>query len=126
MSTNCIRCGVNRRTGFDLLCDDCRPTAIDHFLALARRGKPCTGASGGELRARQLALAILEQVPGLDAQAIKGAAEFMGRVANAPQASRELIDAAGEESPDDQAKCPRCGRLCIDCLHERKATRERP
>lgn len=25
MSTNCIRCMVNRRTGLDLLCDTCRP-----------------------------------------------------------------------------------------------------
>lgn len=24
MSKNCIRCGFNSRTGFDLLCDDCR------------------------------------------------------------------------------------------------------
>lgn len=24
MSTNCINCVVNKRTGFDLLCDDCR------------------------------------------------------------------------------------------------------
>ena len=24
MSVNCIRCGINRRTGTDLYCDDCR------------------------------------------------------------------------------------------------------
>ena len=24
MSTNCVRCITNKRTGFDLLCDDCR------------------------------------------------------------------------------------------------------
>lgn len=24
MSTNCIKCGTGKRTGFDLLCDECR------------------------------------------------------------------------------------------------------
>lgn len=28
MSVNCIRCAVNKRTGIDLLCDECRDQAI--------------------------------------------------------------------------------------------------
>lgn len=31
MSTNCIKCVVRQRTGFDLLCDECRQTARDQL-----------------------------------------------------------------------------------------------
>jgi hypothetical protein len=65
---------------------------MEHFLALARRGKPRTGASGGEVRARKLALAILEYAIGLDEQALDGAAEFLRRAPLAPQAARLLVD----------------------------------
>lgn len=29
MSTNCVRCIKNKRTGFDLLCDSCRKIVIE-------------------------------------------------------------------------------------------------
>jgi hypothetical protein len=35
MSTNCIRCVVKRRTGPDLLCDDCRSAASAYSEAVA-------------------------------------------------------------------------------------------
>jgi hypothetical protein len=66
---------------------------IEHFLKLARRGRPDTGASGGELRARRLAIAILENAVGLDAQAIEGAAEFLRRAPLAISTARALINA---------------------------------
>jgi hypothetical protein len=66
---------------------------MEHFLKLARRGKPDTGASGGELRARRLALAISENAVGLDAQAIEGAAEFLRRAPLAISTARDFIDA---------------------------------
>lgn len=37
MSTNCIRCVVNKRTGHDLLCDDCRLTVqpLGNYLLIS-------------------------------------------------------------------------------------------
>lgn len=66
---------------------------MDHFLKIARRGKPGTGASGGEQQARRLALAILKEAPGLDDEAIEGAAEFLRRAPLALSAARKLVDA---------------------------------
>lgn len=40
MSTNCIHCVVNDRTGFDLLCDTCR-AAEPLRLALANQQAAC-------------------------------------------------------------------------------------
>lgn len=97
MSTNCIKCGANNRTGLDLLCDECRPRPIDHFLKLAQRGRPGTGASGGEVRARKLALAILEFACGLDENALRGAGEFIHQVAHSPNRSRDMLGAIAEE-----------------------------
>lgn len=65
---------------------------LEHFLNLARRGKPNTCASGGELRARKLALAILEHGIGLDDEARAGAAEFLRLAPMQPQTARTLID----------------------------------
>lgn len=50
MSTNCIRCVVNKRTGPDLLCDECRKPAVSKHprtddvvaKALATEGEPLT------------------------------------------------------------------------------------
>lgn len=64
---------------------------MDHFLRLAVRGKPNTGASGGELRARRLALAIVENVPGLDDEAVAGAIEFVLLTNRSPGAAADLI-----------------------------------
>lgn len=66
---------------------------MEHFLTLARRGKPNTYASTDEVQARKLALAIIANVPGLDMEAIEGAAEFLLRVPMDPQAWRTFIDA---------------------------------
>lgn len=65
---------------------------MEHFLTLARRGKPGTGASTGEVQARKLAIAILANAPGLDEEAIEGAAEFLRRAPLAPNMARALID----------------------------------
>jgi len=65
---------------------------MDHFLKIARRGKPNTGASTGEVQARKLALAIIDFAPGLDAEAIEGAAEFLRRAPMAISAAKELVD----------------------------------
>ena len=50
--------------------------ALKHFLDLARRGR-LPGASSGEHAARQLAAAMLLRSPGMDAQAVEGAAVFL-------------------------------------------------
>lgn len=50
-------------------------TPLQHFVALARRGRHA-GASGGEYRCYTLALSILETAYGIDSQAIDGMAEF--------------------------------------------------
>jgi hypothetical protein len=46
MSNNCIKCGINKRTGLDLLCDSCRPKND----ALSKRtelgGKPFMDMAG--------------------------------------------------------------------------------
>jgi hypothetical protein len=56
MSTNCIRCGVNRRTGLDLLCDDCRPTTNDVVDQVYREAATITGKRDDQLRAMALAV----------------------------------------------------------------------
>lgn len=64
---------------------------LDHFLTVAkRRGHP--GASGGEQRAHELASAICEQVPGLDASAAAGAIEFIRLAASKPWEAKELLE----------------------------------
>lgn len=66
---------------------------MKHFLKIARRGRPGTGASSGEVQARRLAIAIVENAPGLDDEAIEGAVEFLRAVRLAPSGARTLIDA---------------------------------
>jgi hypothetical protein len=65
---------------------------LDHFVRLAKRGKPNTGASSGELRARRLALAILDNLPGLDDRATSGLLAFIELVKQSPEESRTLVD----------------------------------
>lgn len=67
------------------------PKAIDFFLDLAKRGKH-PGASSGEKRARRLALAILDNLPGLDDKAITGLVHFMGEAQMRPETARTSID----------------------------------
>lgn len=64
--------------------------ALDHFVRLVMGGKH-SGASGGQRRARRLALAALDHAPGLDALAIEGLCEFVEIAKYAPQETRELI-----------------------------------
>ena len=66
---------------------------MDHFIRLAKRGKPGTGASGGELRARRLALAVLNDIPGLDQKAITGLVEFIELLQHDYEKAAELVGA---------------------------------
>jgi hypothetical protein len=61
-----------------------------HFIQLAQRGE-FRGASGGEVRANKLALAVLENVPGLDQDAVSGLIEFIALTANAPTTAEEIF-----------------------------------
>jgi hypothetical protein len=70
--------------------------AMNHFIKLAKRGKPGTGASGGELRARRLALAVLNDIPGLDTRAITGFCEFIELLQHDYEKASKLVDADDE------------------------------
>jgi hypothetical protein len=61
-----------------------------HFVRLARRKHP--GASSGEKRSRRLALALLDNLPGLDDEAIDGMIGFADLVKRAPETARSLVD----------------------------------
>jgi hypothetical protein len=50
--------------------------AIEHFLSLARAGKR-DYASTGEMKANALLTAIVNDVPGLDSQAVEGVSDFL-------------------------------------------------
>ncbi len=63
---------------------------VKHFVDLAARGKH-PGSSGGEKRARRLAVAVLENLPGLDDSAIAGLLEFVRCVQTSPSLSRQLV-----------------------------------
>lgn len=67
-----------------------RLDALQHFLALAHRGA-LQGSSGGEHRAANLADAIAERVPGMDAKAVTGAIEFVRLAAVKPTTARDLL-----------------------------------
>ena len=63
---------------------------LDHFLDLARCGR-LLGATGSERNATELAFAILDRAPGLDAKAIDGLHQFIDAVIAAPTTARDLI-----------------------------------
>lgn len=67
-------------------------TDLEHFVRLAKRGK-YPAASGGENRARRLAVAFLDNLPGLDGSALLGAMEFAEMVQGSPEEARTLVDA---------------------------------
>jgi hypothetical protein len=71
--------------------------AMHHFLTLARQGA-APGASRGQILARALAHAILENSTGLDGLALDGAAEFLRRAPLNYQAARTLAG-FDEETP---------------------------
>ena len=64
--------------------------SLDHFIDLAFQGRR-DGSSGGEKRARRIALALLENLPGLDASAIHGLKLFADLVQRQPETLRRLI-----------------------------------
>lgn len=65
---------------------------LKHFLRLALRGKPNTGASSGELQARRLALCIVGNALGLDESASDGLVDFIRLTQSNPEQARNLID----------------------------------
>ena len=65
-----------------------------HFVRLARRRH--AGASGGEKRARRLALAVLDDLPGLDDRAVDGLIRFVELVRKSPEGARTLLDGWNE------------------------------
>jgi hypothetical protein len=67
-------------------------TPLEHFIRLAKRGKH-PAASGGETRSWQLAFAFLENLYGLDDDAIAGMYQFMQKVRESPEEARTLLDA---------------------------------
>jgi len=64
---------------------------LDHFIRLARRGAG-PGASGGERRANQLAVAMVEALPGLDAEAVTGMLQFAQLNYENSTLARELLE----------------------------------
>jgi hypothetical protein len=64
--------------------------ALSHFLDLALRGKQ-RGCSGGCKRARVIARAVVDCVPGLDGLARDGLREFINLTSNAPGTARDLL-----------------------------------
>jgi hypothetical protein len=62
---------------------------LKHFLQLAQRGKH-PGTSGGERRAYRIAKAILDDVHGLDGQAVEGLMEFV-QLANLYPSEAEML-----------------------------------
>lgn len=64
--------------------------ALTHFLALAAHGRR-NGASGGERRCAKLAACLVDNLPGLDQEALDGFYEF-GRLAHAaPTTALKLL-----------------------------------
>lgn len=62
---------------------------LTHFLRLARRGAG-VGASGGEGRAFRLVKAVIEDVPGIDGQAVDGLIEYIRLTAAKPSTASAL------------------------------------
>lgn len=65
---------------------------IDHFIRLAKRGKH-PAASGGEGRAWRLANALLNDLNGMDDDALMGLLAFLELVVKEPEKARTLVDA---------------------------------
>lgn len=65
--------------------------SLQHFATLAKRGK-AAGASSGEKRCRRIAKALLDNCPGLDGQALEGAATFVRVALDHPETARDILD----------------------------------
>ena len=66
-------------------------TPLEHFLGMARQGKR-PGCNSEEKRARSLALCILDNVPGLDDDAIDGMIELINSVRMKSEIARDAVD----------------------------------
>lgn len=64
---------------------------LRHFLKLAKQGR-CRGSSGGEKRCARLARLILDEVPGLDGQAVAGLIQLIHFTNAKPASARELLE----------------------------------
>jgi hypothetical protein len=64
--------------------------ALSHFIDLALRGK-LRGCSAGCKRARAMARAVVDCVPGLDGLARDGLRAFINLASNAPGTARDLL-----------------------------------
>ncbi len=62
-----------------------------HFFDLVANGRH-PGASSGAKRARRLALAVVDDLPGLDAEAVAGLHDFLDLVVAMPSTARDLIE----------------------------------
>ncbi len=65
-------------------------TPLERFLGLARQGKR-PDSNSGEKRARSLALCILDNVPGLDDDAIDGMIELINSVKLKPETAHDVV-----------------------------------
>jgi hypothetical protein len=77
---------------------DCKTTPavterpeLCHFLDLAEHGRH-RGSSRGACSARKLATCLVEDLPGLDSQAVAGLLEFARFVQVKPASARDLLD----------------------------------
>jgi hypothetical protein len=66
--------------------------ALSHFLDLAHKGRLLAVASTGEKRARRLAVAIINDTPGLDDLALDGLIEFATRAKLSPTLAARSIE----------------------------------
>lgn len=62
-----------------------------HFLDLVEHAKGNPGASPGEKQALALANSLLENIPGLDASAVRGALTFACIVEQHPETARNIF-----------------------------------
>lgn len=70
MSTNCIRCVVNKRTSFDLLCDDCRSLKAEEVATDAPAMAPEKETTGeaSEWENNAIATKLLREKNALETQ----------------------------------------------------------
>jgi len=73
----------------------CDHRDVDHFIRLVRRGA-FPAASGGESRAYNLAVALVECLPGLDDSAFRGFCFFARLAYDQPTTAAEYIDQVPE------------------------------
>lgn len=100
MSTNCISCVVNKRTGGDLLCDDCREKQPSRT--------PLTDSLAFEYNGESRAEPFMEKRS--DGPLVK--ADDMRKLEIATRHLIEVIEAHEVQTLD----CDRSGRTYCDCL----------